>query len=524
MIELSIFIVYNIYIKYTSVDLIKKQILIFLRVVVHRWESIMKNEEMMQKSSMGKLFIKMCIPAIMIMLVIVIYNMADIFFIGKTGDMKQVAAVSLAASFFAVLQGVGTLLGGGGSTAISIALGKKDEKRVKYISSFCFYTTLLIGFIIGGVTIAYAYPIALKLGATEDIIKHTVIYIKILAIGAPIILLANVYANIIRADGSVKQSMIANILGTLVNIVLDPIFILVLNMGVKGAAIATVIGNMASCVYLLYYIIKKQQRFSIHIKDFILKYRVPAEVITLGIPLALSTVLMSFSHIFTNKLLIGYGDTVIAATGVASKAGMLIVMIVMGICMGMQPAVSYSYGAKDLKRMKKIIKSTGMLTVITGSILTIICFIFRNKIIMAFVDDLTILEYGQKIITASLVTGPIIGLYQLSTMFLQATGKVSYATIVSILKSGVLYVPVVIMMNTVFGLNGLIYAGSITDVFALIIGGILAIIWYKKIKNDKEGGQMVSKIKYTLKQRIERYIQFEIEMFSLRFFIKGINT
>lgn len=456
----------------------------------------MSNEEMMQRSGMGKLFAKMCIPSIVIMLVIVVYNMADIFFIGKTKSMSQVAAVSLAGPVFSVFQGIGTLLGGGGSIAVSIALGKKAEERVGKITSFCCYSTLLLGAAAAVIVNLLVNPIAALLGAKGSVLTYAALYIRILALGAPFILFANVFANIVRADGSAKESMIANGIGTVINVILDPILILGLHMGVAGAAVATVVGNMSSCGFLLWHMLKKQKKFSLNVKNFTVKVGIFIEVISLGIPLAVSTVLMSFSGMFANKLLIGYGDIVIAANGVASKTGMLLSMIAMGICMGVQPAVSYCYGAGNLDRMKKILKTAAILTVSVGTVLTLICFGFRNQIITLFIDDAALIEYGRRMIVGCLVTGPIYGLYQLSTSFLQATGKVSYATFVSVLRQGLVYLPVIFLMNYLFGLNGMIFAAATADIISTVIAVLLGLRWFGEI-NRKSASHFVGLPTYT---------------------------
>ncbi len=452
----------------------------------------MKNEEMLEKGSLGKLFVKLCIPTIVIMLVLVIYNMADIYFIGQTGDTNQVAAIALSGPIFSVLQGIGTLLGGGGSIALSMALGKREEKRIRNITSFCCYSSLVIGAIVTVVILLFCNPLIKALGATGDIMKYAGTYIRIMAIGAPAVLFANVFANIVRSDGSAKESMIGNGLGTLTNIALDPLFILGLNMGVAGAAIATVLGNLVSCIYLIAHVVKKQKKLSLSIGDFTLKKRVPFQVLTLGIPLATSTILMSFAGMFSNKLLVGYGDIVIAANGVSSKVGMLIGMIAMGICMGIQPAIAYNYGAGNLKRMGAILKRTAVVTVAIGTILTAICFTFRNQIVAFFIDDKTLISYGQFMVIGGLVTGPVFGLYQLCTSFLQATGKVSYATLVSVLRQGIIYIPVIILMNTLFGLNGMIFSGAISDVISLLIAGVLSRRWFKEIRMERKCSGAIS--------------------------------
>lgn len=440
-----------------------------------------KNEEMLQKESMGKLLAKMCIPSVIIMVVIVIYNMADIYFIGKTNDYNKIAAVSMSGPMFSVLQAIGTLFGGGGMVALATALGKEDESKVRKITSFCCYGSIIIGLLFAIAVNVFAYPLVLVMGATSQFMEDMIVYIRILAIGAPVILFANVFGNIVRADGSAKESMIGNIIGTVCNIILDPILIMGLHMGVAGAAIATVIGNLLNCIYLVSYIIKNQKKFSLKWQDFSMKQGLPWEIVSLGFPLAASTILMSFASMIQNKLLVGYGDVVVAASGVAGKVGMLIAMVIMGICMGVQPAIAYSYGSGNKKRMGEIIKSTGILAVVTGTILTVVCFIFRNPMVAAFIQDDTLISFGQKMVIGGIITGPVYGLYQLSASFLQSTGKVSYASFVSLLRQGIVFIPLIFLLNILFGLNGLIFAGAVSDVISVVIGGILAIRWYRSM-------------------------------------------
>lgn len=440
-----------------------------------------KNEEMLQKESIGKLLVKMCIPSIIIMVVIVVYNMADIYFVGKTNDYNKIAAVSMSGPIFSVLQAIGTLFGGGGMVALSTALGKNEESKIQKITSFCCYGSITIGLIFAVVVNVFVHPLVSAMGATSQFMEDMVIYVRILALGAPAILFANVFGNIVRADGSAKKSMTGNIIGTLCNIILDPILILGLHMGVAGAAIATVVGNLLTCIYLVHHILKNQKKFSLQRQDFSLKQGLPLEIISLGFPLASNTILMSFASMMQNKLLVGYGDVVVAAGGIASKAGMLIAMVVMGICMGIQPAIAYNYGAGDKKRMSEIIKGTGILAVLVGSILTVVCFIFRYQMVAAFTQDGTLISIGQKMVIGGILSGPIYGLYQLSASFLQSTGKVSYATFVSLLRQGIVYIPSIFLLNILFGLNGLIFAGAVSDIISVVVAGILAIYWYRSM-------------------------------------------
>lgn len=441
----------------------------------------MKSEAMMRDAPVHKLFLKMSLPAIAITLVIVAYNMTDVFFIGQTGDAAQVAAISLAGPVFSILSGIGTLLGAGGSTAIAIALGRGEKEKIKSITSFCFCGVIAIGILFAGIVLFMGDGISRILGADTFSSDYTASYVRILSVGAPFILFSNVFANLVRADGSAKESMIANMVGTFVNIALDPLLILALNMGVAGAALATVIGNVCSCAYLVRHVKKRQPLYSFHPKFLSLKKDVSFRVMSLGLPLAISTMLMSVSSVFANNLMSHYGTTAIAANGVASKVGMLIVMVSMGICMGIQPAISYNYGARNNKRVYQILKSAAWLTVIVGSVLTLVCFLLRNKIIGAFINDVAVIELGRRMMIASLVIGPVYGVYQVCTTFLQGTGKVSYAILLASLRQGLLYIPVLFATESLAGLNGLIFASPVTEVLAIIVGIKLCVKWKRSI-------------------------------------------
>lgn len=439
------------------------------------------NEEMLKKAPFKQLIINLCIPTIMIMLVMTIYNMADIYFIGQTNDPYKIAAVSLCGPVFSILSGLGTLLGSGGCTVISLSLGEKKHGHIRAVTSFCFYGALMIGCLFSAAVIMNLAKIAELIGSDSDTIAHTVSYLRILACGVPVILFTNVFANLIRADGAAKQSMFANGIGTAANIVLDPILIMGFKMGVGGAAVATVAGNVISAVYLLYYVVKKQKLFSLRFQDVSCKKDVAVPVLTLGLPLACSTILMSCSNMLMNHILVSYGAVAVAANGVAGKAGMLINMTQMGVCMGMQPAISYNCGAKKYERMHQIVKNTGILTVVLGTVLTAFCFIFRKQFVMAFIDHDQVLEIGQKMVVSSMLAGPFYGLYQLASTFLQSTGKAGYAAVVSMLDKGIVFIPMMYLLNGLFGLDGVIYTTAFTNMVSILAGGILSFSWNKKL-------------------------------------------
>lgn len=442
-----------------------------------------QNQEMLEKASYPKLLLNLSLPAVVIMLVMLVYNMADTFFIGQSNDPSKIASISLCSPMFSILSGLGTLLGSGGCTAISLALGKKDTERVAHYSSFCCFAALALGMVFLIIVNLFLSPICIMLGGEADTIADAMHYLRIIALGAPFILFNNVFANVIRADGAAKESMIVNCAGTFANIALDALFILGFSLDVAGAAAATVLGNCISCICLLYYITQKQHALSLSPKQLSLRPEIFRTVISLGLPMACSTLLMSLSNIIANRMVMGYGSVALAAQGVSGKIGMIISMLSMGICMGLQPAISFNFSAGNLNRMKQILRNTAAFTVCVGSMLTILCYLGRNAIISAFIDNAEVIAYGQVFVFASIIIGPFYGLYQLCQTFLQSTGKASYASLVALMDKGLFYLPLLFILGKAFGLYGIIFTGAATLFLSLTAGIVLSMIWNRKISS-----------------------------------------
>ena len=222
-----------------------------------------KNETLLREGSFPQLLLNLSIPAIVIMVVMVLYNMADVFFIGKLQDPYMIAAVGLAGPVFSILSGLGTLFGSGGCTVISLALGEGNHARVRQVSALCFYGSILLGIVFAAVVLLFLEPVCRLIGADENTIEYTMDYLRIIMLFAPISIFSNVFLNLIRGDGAAKESMIANVLGTAMNIALDPLFILVFHWGVAGAAVATGVGNCTSAAYLLWYMYRNRAQYSV---------------------------------------------------------------------------------------------------------------------------------------------------------------------------------------------------------------------------------------------------------------------
>lgn len=441
----------------------------------------MKNEKMMKEASVWKLLCTMSLPMILIMLVQVVYHMADVFFMGRSGSYMQVAAISLASPVFSIISAFNTLIGFGGCTAVSMALGKGDTQKVRQYSSFVFWSGILVGIVVGVAILLGMDPILGLLGANEETAGFTADYLRILAVGAPVSIAGGALGNTLRADGESKGAMIAMMLGTITNIVLDPILISTFGMGIRGAAVATVLGNLVSCVGMLI-AMQKKEVFSASWKDLTLAKDVSIRILGYGVPMAAGTLLMSLSAMFSNRVLVSFGNNAVAAQGVAGKAGMLISMVIMGICMGMQPAVGFNHGAGNTKRVHKLVFGTALFSVVLGTVMAAGVFLMRQGFVGAFLDDPAVTSIAVRMVTASLLGAPFFGVYQMASVYLQGTGKVSYATVTSLLRQGIILMPVLLVLTHLFGLSGFMYSAVVADLISTGISLVLCLRWAKEQK------------------------------------------
>ncbi len=427
-------------------------------------------KELFENAPVRKAVFTMAIPTIISMLVVVVYNMADTYFIGKTNDEMQVAAVSLATPVFMLFMALGNLFGIGGCSSISRALGEKNDERAKKISAFCCYSSVCIGIIMIILFMTCMDWILKIIKASPNTIDYAREYLTYVAFGAPFIMFATAFGNIVRGEGATKSSMIGNLIGTVVNIILDPIMILVLDMGVKGAAIATVIGNIcASIFYIGYFIFKKNTALSIKLKYFSARENIAFGVLAIGIPASLNNMLMSVANILLNNVLVKYGDIPVAGMGVAMKANMLAVLLQIGLCTGIQPLIGYSYGAGNKKRLKSVFKFTALCAIIMGTALTVLLAVFREGIISSFIDKPYVVDTGIKMMMALQISCPVLGILFLCVNTLQGMGKALPSLILTLCRQGVAFIPLLYILDGLFKMNGAIYAQPSADFISILI-------------------------------------------------------
>ena len=310
--------------------------------------------ELMGSMRVPKAVAVMAVPSVISSLVTVLYNMADTFFVGQTGDPLQVAAVSLTNPIFILMIAFANMFGMGGSTVLSMAMGEKDEKRVRAASSFVTYASVFVGIVFAAILILFMDPILGLFGANAETYALARGYTLHIAWGAPFIIWSAAASFIVRAEGASKEAMVGSMIGTIANIILDPIFISALGQGTAGAAIATSLGNILASGYYLWYFLKKSQVLSISFKDFTWKQNILTRICSTGLPTAIFSALMSVSTIVLNQMLVVYGNAPVAAIGIVFKANMFITFLQMGLANGVQPLLGYNYGSGNGKHFREV--------------------------------------------------------------------------------------------------------------------------------------------------------------------------
>ena len=443
-----------------------------------------KSIESFANDPIAKVVIRNSIPALIAMVMVMVYNLADTFFIGLTGDDLQVAAVSLASPVFMIFMSLGTLFGVGGSSVISRALGAGKKDYAKKASAFCFWASTAIGVVFMVLVWIFLDDLMLMLGASENTIDYAGSYLRI-AVGCGVFsMISNCLSNVIRTEGEPMKAMTGTLVGNLLNVILDPIMILALGWGITGAAVATVIGNVVSALYYLAYFVKGNTSLSIRIKDFAMKDRIATDVVAIGISASLVNLLASVTAIIANGQLVKYGDMYVAGYGVTSKVLMIITLFGIGVGSGVQPVLGYCYGAKNKKRLTDTIKFSTVFGLALCLAAAILCFIFAGPIVNIFLTDAVAYEKGIEFTRILMSTAWLIGAFAICQNTLQAMGAAIPALLASIIRQAVIFIPAMFILQGFFGASGLIWAQPVADVLSLIVVAVMLAVKIKKMETE----------------------------------------
>ena len=430
--------------------------------------------ELFESASVPKAYMKLALPVVLSMMVSLVYNMVDTYFIALTGKQELVAGVSLATPIFTLMIAFGDIFGLGGSSLISRLFGEKREEEAKRASAFCLWAAIGFGIFVTIVLLVFRTPILKLLGTDAATFEYAGEYYTWIAVGAASIILGLVPSNILRTEGLATQAMAGSILGSIVNIILDPVFIFGLGQGAAGAAMATVIGNVIADVYYIYVMSKKAKRLSVSLKEIKIPGTMIRDILVIGIPASITNLMQSIMIMITNHYLIAYGTDKVAAMGIALKANMISAFILVGFAFGGQPLVGYNYGAKNQKRLKEILRFAYLFEAGLALVFTILISIFAPFIIKIFMNQSDIITNGAMMLRFQQLGMVFMAITLVSTCVCQSVGSAAGAFVLSISRQGVIYAILLIVLKSVFGYTGILATQACADVVtALIAIGII---------------------------------------------------
>ena len=430
--------------------------------------------ELFESASVPKAYMKLALPVVLSMMVSLVYNMVDTYFIALTGKQELVAGVSLAAPIFTLMIAFGDIFGLGGSSLISRLFGEKREEEAKRASAFCLWAAIGFGIFVTIVLLVFRTPILKLLGTDAATFEYAGEYYTWIAVGAASIILGLVPSNILRTEGLAMQAMAGSILGSIVNIILDPVFIFGLGQGAAGAAMATVIGNVIADVYYIYVMNKKAKRLSVSLKEIKIPGTMIRDILVIGIPASITNLMQSIMIMITNHYLIAYGTDKVAAMGIALKANMISAFILVGFAFGGQPLVGYNYGARNKKRLKEILRFAYLFEAGLALVFTISISVFAPAIIKIFMNQSDIITNGAMMLRFQQLGMVFMAVTLVSTCVCQSVGSAAGAFALSISRQGVLYAISLMVLNSIFGYTGIIATQACADVLTAVIA--LAII------------------------------------------------
>lgn len=432
--------------------------------------------------------IRMGLPLIAGMFIMVLYNWVDTYFIGLTKDDYQLAAVNLSYPVMMVMIALANMIGTGASSFIARCLGANNLAKAKHTLTTGFVLTFINGILVSLIGLALLDKIVSGLGAEEFTYEYTKQYVSIILIGSVFTMGSYTFSAFLRSEGSVKISMIGMVVGTIVNIILDPIFIFTLNMQIRGAAIATVLGNVAGALVSVIFYLSGKSLLKPSAKMLRPTAEIIKEIYWVGVPASLETLLTAAAYTVNNNLAVAYGPLTVAATGIAQKLISLGSYVYQGFASGVQPIMGYNYGAKNYTRMKAVLKA-GVITVTTMELILMAAYgILAPTLVDIFTDSPEVIRIGAQAVRAMMLILPFVGSVSMCRMSFQAMGKPVYAFCITLVRQMILYIPLLIIFNKYFGFKGLIHAQPVTEAVMMAVSIMLLLRFIDRINDENSYG------------------------------------
>jgi putative MATE family efflux protein len=437
---------------------------------------------MMTTYPVEKLVCRMAVPSIIIMMVSAMYNMADTFFVGSLGT-SDTAAVGISFSLMAIIQAVGFFFGHGSGNYISRALGAQNNRDAERMAAAGFFSAFITGVLISLAGLLFLSPFARLLGATDTILPHARSYLRFILIGAPFMVSSLTLNNLLRFQGSAFWGMIGMTSGAVLNVGLDPLFIFVLDMGITGAALATMISQIVSCILLFVVSSIGKHNVRIRLRNFRPGIKTYREIVRGGIPSLLRQGLLSLATIFLNHAAGGFSDAVIAAVSIVNRITLTAGAALLGLGQGFQPVCGFNYGAKRYDRVKGAFWFCLRLTTTLLVLMSIGGFAAAPEIIALFRrNDPDVISVGARALRFQCGTFPLAGWIVLNNMMLQTIGRAVPASVIAFARQGLFLIPLLFILTPWFGILGIQLCTPLADICTFILSLPLGIHALKQMK------------------------------------------
>lgn len=430
-------------------------------------------------------------PSIIGMLIMLLYNMADTYFVGMLNDARQTAAVSLVAPVMLAFNAVNNLFGVGGSSLMGRALGQKDYDTVAKSSAFSIWGAIVAGLLFSALIAVFRNPLMNILGADADNWEFTNNYLFYTSIlGAMPSILNFVMSYMVRTEGSSVHASIGMILGCTLNIILDPLFILprFLGMGAAGAGLATLISNIVSCLYFFILIARRKEKSFVCIdprKAIPTKY-VAKEIFAVGIPASIQNLLNVTGMTILNNFASAYGSAAVGAMGISHKVCMLPLYVSMGMSSGANPIVAYNYGSRNYSRSKECVKFTTTIGLLFSVAIMVVYLIAADGIMTIFIKDADIIAYGARFIKANCLGMPFLAMDFIGVGVYQAFGKGKLALFFALARKILLEIPALFILNRIYPLYGLAYAQPCAEFILGIAAVVVLVRIFRNLEKDNK--------------------------------------
>jgi putative MATE family efflux protein len=436
--------------------------------------------------------VHLCVPMAAAMIVGAVYNVINAGFIGSLHDDALLAAVTLGSPVLALVMAIGTVFGVGGGALVSRLLGASshDPARagdIRRVSAFALWGTVVVGVVVGAAGLLLLDPLVSLLGADRAAQHATTTFVGILLAFVPVLAAAVCLEQLVRAEGAARQVMVGLIASTVANVAFDALFILGLHLGVAGAALAVGLANLVTVGYFATWLTRNSAQMSLAPRWFTLAPPVLRPVLGVGVGTLLQSAFLIVTALVLNNLAAGYGDGPLAAMGVAVRIAQVPEFLVMGVTLGVLPLLAYAYGRGDRERLTAALRTSAVAVGGVAVLFSAVVFLFRDTVLAAFLTDRAVLALGVTVLAAQLTAMIANGFTGLITSLFQATGQALAATVMSVTQ-GVLFVPVVLLGNLWFGLPGIIWALTVTEVAVLAAGVVLLLTTRRAIDRGLAGG------------------------------------